>query len=200
MIKIGLKNNSLFLVEILKYKIKWLKVEMGDGMNHSKVLCLNVNDFMVFENTVKGLGYDLTKSITTFNDTIHYSCYLVKTELYTPIVKVLTKNSRDDLKTILAPLFTLKNGKIETFSVENVYQILDIKYFTTFKDVNDEMIFTGDCIRAKSSNVNKCIVTGVVVLDMGCFCIDIKTINNNSYDIGSKIPLFDFEEFEIVNI
>ena len=103
-------------------------------MNHSKVLCLSANDFMVFENTIKGLGYDLTKSITPFNDTIHYSCYLVKSELYTPIVKALTKNSRDDLKTILAPLFTLKNGKIETISVENDYQILDIKYFTTFKD------------------------------------------------------------------
>lgn len=55
MIKVGLKNNALFLVDVLKYKIKRLKVEVGDGMSHRRVLCLNINDFMVFENTLKSI-------------------------------------------------------------------------------------------------------------------------------------------------
>lgn len=200
MIKVGLKNNALFLVDVLKYKIKRLKVEVGDGMNHRRVLCLNINDFMVFENTLKSMGYDLTASLTRFNDNIHYSCFLVKTELYTPMVKVLTKNDKGDLKTIIAPLFTVENGKIKNFNVDEDGQIVDIKYFTSFKDVNDEMVFTGDFVRAKSDCVDSCVVTGVITLDMGCFCIDIKTISNKAYDIGNKIPLFKFEQIEIINM
>ena len=48
---------------------------------------------------------------------------------------------------------------------------------------------------------NKSTVFGNVVFDEGCFCVNIIEQNGyTGYDIGDKIPLFDFLNIKIKSV
>jgi len=77
MITIGLKNNALFLFELM------CNNNLGgftDGIYHNKVIQLTLQQFELFKQKIKLLGYSVNNSLSNYNNTngINYSCYLVK--------------------------------------------------------------------------------------------------------------------------
>ena len=94
----------------------------------------------------------------------------------------------------------------------SAYRLESINQSSEMFDINKKEIFNKDYVEAtvqyhayegkkklKASKLPK--VFGSVVFDLGCFCIDIiEKENECGYDVGQKIPLFNFESIEIKSV
>jgi len=76
MIKVGLKNNALFLFEQMNMNCLG---GITDGIFHNKVIHLTKSQFKKFKNLIILFGYCVDKSLTPSNRVeVDFSCYLLK--------------------------------------------------------------------------------------------------------------------------
>ena len=85
------------------------------------------------------------------------------------------------------------------------WEVISYNQFTGFLDTNNKEVYNSDYIECKCLSLikteNKNTVFGNVVFDDGCFCVNIiENIGYTGYDIGNKIPLFNFLNFKIKSI
>ena len=99
-------------------------------------------------------------------------------------------------------IFDAMNGVV-FFSIDrSVWALVDYLKCSEFKDKNGKEIFEKDYVQAVTNpEDDKCNIFGNVIFDEGCFCIDIIEIKgkNCGYDVGQKIPLYDFQSVEVVS-
>lgn len=102
--------------------------------------------------------------------------------------------------TLINDVFCPKTG-IAFFSIDyNTWKVISYNQFTGFLDLDKKEVFNSDYVECEcySSSKSKCTVFGNIVFDGGCFCVNIiDQKGNTGYDIGDKIPLFDFLKIKI---
>ncbi len=100
-------------------------------------------------------------------------------------------------------LFDAMNG-IAFFPIERgQWALISYDKCSDFKDKKNKEIFEKDYVEAICNPEDgSCKVFGNVVFEDGCFCIDIIEIKgkNCGYDIGQRIPFFDFKSVEVVSV
>jgi hypothetical protein len=76
-IKVGLKNNALFLFSAMRGDTMGGRT---DGIFHNAVVFLTKTQFEKFKSLITSFGYDVEKSMakTSAENDIDFSCYLVK--------------------------------------------------------------------------------------------------------------------------
>lgn len=104
--------------------------------------------------------------------------------------------------TLVNDIFCPKTG-IAFFPINyNTWKVISYNQFTGFLDSDKKEVFNSDYVECECPSLikmkNKNTVFGNVVFDGGCFCVNIIEQNGyTGYDIGDKIPLFDFSKIKI---
>ncbi len=109
--------------------------------------------------------------------------------------------------TLINEVFCPDTG-IAFFPIEyDKWSVISHNQFTGVLDFAKQDIYNSDYVECESpsfignKNKNKNIVFGNVVFDEGAFCINIiEQSGSTGYDIGNKIPLFDFINIKIKSI
>jgi hypothetical protein len=93
------------------------------------------------------------------------------------------------------------NTGIAFFPIDyKTWDVISYDQFTGFLDSAKKEVFNSDYVECEcySSSKSKCTIFGNVVFDLGCFSVNIiEQKGNTGYDIGQKIPLFDFLKIKI---
>lgn len=104
--------------------------------------------------------------------------------------------------TLINDVFCPDNG-IAFFSIDyKQWEVVSYNQFTGFLDISKEEVYNSDYVECTCNSLidkkRKDVVFGNVVFDGGCFCINIIDQKGyTGYDIGDKIPLFDFLKIKI---
>lgn len=109
--------------------------------------------------------------------------------------------------TLINEIFCPQTG-IAFFNIDyKQWEVISYNQFTGILDNTKQEVYNSDYIECESSsfignkNKNKNIAFGSVIFYEGAFCVDIiEQIGNTGYDIGDKIPLFDFINIKIKSI
>lgn len=124
-------------------------------------------------------------------------------------VRIILEAKKDFGSTLKGNRMTLINDVfcpdtgIAFFSIDyKQWEVISYNQFTGVLDNSKQEIYNSDYVECESPsfirNKNKNIVFGNVVFDEGAFCVNImEQSGKTGYDIGDKIPLFDFLKIKI---